>query len=217
VEITDTMVRGYTTAVTAALREAGHTTDDPFIDDQDAAAATVLIALPDALSDDDDRSGLALMWKAWHGWDVGIVAHRAANTMRIAMHTDLQLGTVPAPEVVVRAVAAIVADGSLRAGRIVPGTAELLAQYEGGTAPETVRLDLIAESEKHGSFGYCIGCGATDVVHRALYVRSTVRTTALRVAWCSADECQEDRARSAVLSVPVEAGPGGFYGVVDAW
>ncbi|MFB4312903.1 DUF6292 family protein [Actinomadura sp. 21ATH] len=215
-EITRELVDGYITAVADALEAAGHKVKVPAPDQPEELTAEILI--PDAWTDEQARSGIALRWghddSEEPGW---IVACYNPETSKQILHTDLRLGIVPVPEVIVRAVAAIVADGGFGAGRVVPGTAEMLARYEGGTAPESVRLDLIAESEKHGSFGYCIGCGSTDVVHRALYIRSTVRTTALRMAWCSADECQEDRVQSAVLSVPVEAGPGGFYRVVAAW
>ncbi|GAA4226041.1 hypothetical protein GCM10022254_09650 [Actinomadura meridiana] len=216
-QITREMVDGYVTAVTAALKTAGHKLDDPFIDDQDDMVVSIMIGIPDALTDEHERLGLALLWEPGDGWVMAFMSHRYGNTVRVTGHTDPRLGVVPAPDVVVRSVAAVLADGDPRAGRIVPGPVELLAAYADGETPEAARVDLVAESERTGSFDYCIICGATDVAHRALYVRTVLSTTTIRVAWCSAARCQEDRERSAVKSVPVAAGPGGFYGVVDAW
>ncbi|REF00375.1 DUF6292 family protein [Thermomonospora umbrina] len=129
-DITEAMVRSYAAAVTTALREAGHQADDPFIDDQSA-----LISIPDAFTDEGGRGGLALMWQPTHGWDAGVVTHGALNTRRITMHTDLRLGVVPEPKVVLRAMTTILEDGFLRAGRIMPdapSVAEELAAYMNG-------------------------------------------------------------------------------------
>ncbi|TDD31655.1 hypothetical protein E1287_25685 [Actinomadura sp. KC06] len=144
-EITRDQVRGYITAVTEALKDAGHKLDDPFIDDQDDVVITIMIAIPDAFTDEQERLGLALLWEPRHGWDAGFVSHRALNTVRITMHTDLRLGVVPAPEVIVRAVAAIVANGDPKEGRVVPGTAEQLAAYVGGEAPVSRQAQLAGQ------------------------------------------------------------------------
>ena len=120
-EITEAMVSGYATAVAAALRDAGHPVTDPFINDQGAMASSVVIVIPDALNGEHGRSGLALMWHPTHGWDAGIVWRRTLSTMRISTHTDLRLGVKPRPGVVVDAVTAIVANGSLMAGRVGHG------------------------------------------------------------------------------------------------
>lgn len=128
-EITQEMVTGYTAAVAAALEAAGHKVTRYVTVDAGTPEARLVIA--DALTDDAGAAGLALMWSAHDGWDVAVWDPEAA---RAVLHTDLELGVVPAPEVVVRAVAAIVADGQLRAGRVVPGAAELLAAYAAGTA-----------------------------------------------------------------------------------
>lgn len=209
-EITLETVAGYIAAVDSALEAAGHKVEQRPIN-RDTFEA--ILVLPDALSD-DEPVGLALLWEDGHGWDAAVWDPAKS---RVHLNTDLALGVVPAPEVIVRAVAAIAEDGLLRAGRVVPGTAELLARYAGGKAPEAEPLDLIAATSRDDGFGYCIGCGSLEVAHRALYISTSLRTTATRVAWCSAGECQEDRARSAVQSVPVKAGPGGFYGVANAW
>ncbi|HEY9408889.1 MAG TPA: hypothetical protein VIP77_04850 [Jiangellaceae bacterium] len=82
---------------------------------------------------------------------------------------------------------------------------------------QTPPADLIKGTEGHGSFDYCIVCGAKVITHRALFVQTVLRSAVRRVAWCSADRCQEDRAGSAVRSVPVAVGPGGIYTVTDTW
>lgn len=220
-EITPEMVGGYVAAVAAALTVAGHTLEVPAPDRVEDLRAEIRI--PDAWTDERERAGVALLfdhdgtWVAGRGAAGWVAACYDPVSGRQTMHTALLLGIVPAPEVVARSIALSIAEGGLRAGRIAPSTAEQLARYAGGVEPEASRLDLIVESERHGSFDYCIGCGATDVVHRALYVRTVVGTTARRVAWCSADRCQEDRVRSAVQSVPVAVGPGGVVAVVDTW
>lgn len=219
-EITPELVGGYVAAVAAALTAAGHRVEVP---PQHPDELKPEIRIPDAWTDDHERAGVALLfdhdgtWVAGRGAAGWVAACYDPVSGRQTMHTALLLGIVPAPEVVVRSMALSIAEGGFRAGRIAPSTAEQLARYAGGVEPEAARLDLIAESERHGSFEYCIGCGATDVVHRALYVRTVLGTTAHRVAWCSADRCQEDRVRSAVQSVPVAVGPGGVVAVVDTW
>lgn len=135
-QITHEAVAGYVAAVAAALEAAGHSTRQEV--DADTLEAT--ITLPDAMAQDggDGPVGLALLWDEGHGWDVALWD---AAEGRMNLETDLLLGVVPAPEVVVRAVEAVVADGSPRAGRVVPGVAEQLAAYAGGAAPGEAGLD----------------------------------------------------------------------------
>lgn len=221
-EITRELVDGYVSAVAAALEAAGHKAEVPAQEDPDELKGEIV--LPDVLADGYGAPGMALQYDYDGSWVAGrdaagwvAAVYDPAEPGGRAMHTALYLGVVPEPGVVVRSVAAIVADGGFRAGRVVPGTAELLARYTGGKAPEPEPLDLLAAAYRDDGFEYCIICGSTTVAHRALYVGTLLRTTATRVAWCSADRCQEDRVKSAVQSVPVKAGPGGFYSVTSAW
>ncbi|WP_433330024.1 hypothetical protein [Spirillospora sp. CA-294931] len=54
------------------------------------------------------------------------------NARRTTMYTDLMFGIVPRPSVLVAAVAAMIQEGTLAAGRIGMSTPELLAEYAGG-------------------------------------------------------------------------------------
>lgn len=126
-EITQDMVAAYIGAVATALKAAGLTLDPPVIDAYDGIVNDATLILPGALADDlADPAGLALIWNETEGWTAAITS---PGGRRVTMHTDLRLGPVPSPPIVAQSVAAIIADGSLRAGQVLPGTAELLAQY----------------------------------------------------------------------------------------
>lgn len=201
-EITRELVDGYITAVAAALKTAGHNVDGPAIGHDQCAE----IILPDAAADAADTAGQSLTWAPVLGWTA---AHVNAGTGRRTGHTDLKLGIVPAPAVVVRAVEAIdAAPLSLLAGRVAPSTAGLLAQYEGGRTLAPTSLDLITMTEGDDAFEQCAVCGAAPT-HWGLFVTESSNAV-IRAAWCGEARCQGDRARSMLQTVPVEKTGGGF-------
>jgi hypothetical protein len=132
--ITEAMAKAYIDAVTAALSAAGHHPLGP--DGRPPAPAEAdpdypypaTICVPDPADDQlNRRCGYALLWNFDEGWVAACWTYDGRT--RISMHTNLMLGVVPSPVVVAQSVAAIIADGSLQAGRVLPTPADLLAQY----------------------------------------------------------------------------------------
>lgn len=131
-EITDRMVAGYVTAVTAAIEAAGHTLHGApsyLVDPHEPIHATIRVIDPA----DNDPGAIELNWEPEEGGAIGqgwSAAVCSTATGLTSMHTDLRLaGPVVEPEIVAQAVTAILAHGSLRAGRIVPDLAGQLAPY----------------------------------------------------------------------------------------
>lgn len=208
-EINKAMVAAYITAVADALKAAGHKVDEPDIPSEDGSVFwTSTLIVPDAFTDDfgGGRTGLALIWDSEDGWQAAMVNY---STGDFRMHTDLLLGVVPDPDVLVRSVAAMVDDGSLRVGRVAPDTAELLAAYTNGTA-RSPQADLIAiTADRDFNWDECVCCGSTKITHRALFFTEALSVS--RTAWCNGDECQDDRQRSAWSAVAVEPTDGGGF------
>ena len=135
-DTTPDMVRAYINAVTDALTDAGHhpvgMDGRPPVsvwtqtDEGDYWIATICI--PDPADDRTHRrSGYAVQWGLDDGWTVACWSFDGQT--QLSMHTDLELGIVPDPEIIVQAIEAVLKDGGLTAGRVLPGTAELLARY----------------------------------------------------------------------------------------
>jgi len=150
-EITPELAAVYLGRVAKGLTAAGHT-DVDYDFDQDEA--TGWVAVPDCLSDDAcDRAfghsrGVTLVWvPGGTGWSAGWTDTYRDGRNGIACLTDLQLDIAPPPELLVEAVAAIVAhDGRLEAGRVLANPVERLAEYT-AAAPETPRSENAAPIE----------------------------------------------------------------------
>lgn len=148
-EITEAMAAGYLNAVVNALKGGTWgTVDGPNLEAQDDILIDATIVIPDALSDASERQGLVLNWESEEG-PIGLgwsASYYDPVRNRRNMHTDLCLGVVPSPAVLVEAVTAIVADGDLRSGRVVPGTVDLLARY---AAPSGSDLTAVCTPNSH--------------------------------------------------------------------
>lgn len=225
IEITREMLDGYVAAVAAALEAAGRKVEVPAQEYTDEMQAEIV--LPDALTDGYEPAGLVLQYDYDGSWVAGqdaagwvVALYLPKEPGRRTMHTALYLGAVPEPDAVVRSVAAIVADGGLRAGRIVPGTAELLAQYEKTPAwvstawTDTEVAEALTGGDQDWQFTWCVVCGSEDVVAFAL-VQPEGHRVLHRVAWCRARRCQDDRVLpSRMPQFRVERGVDGVFRIL---